>query len=84
MDDVTTAEARKNLADLLNKVAYAGERVVVTRRGREIAAIVPVDEVGLADRLRRFLASRDVARALEQLDRDEGASWAALKDELGL
>lgn len=84
MDDVTTAEARKNLADLLNRVAYAQERVTVTRRGRGIATIVPVEQVDLADRLRQFLARRDVARALDKLESEDTALWTELKDELGL
>ena len=84
MDDVTTAEARKNLADLINRVAYRNERVTVTRRGKSVAAIVPVEEAGLAERLRQFLARRDVAAALDQLDKDEASDWADLKAELNL
>ncbi|MEQ9401934.1 MAG: type II toxin-antitoxin system Phd/YefM family antitoxin [Longimicrobiales bacterium] len=84
MDEFTTAEARKNLADLLNRVAYARERVVVTRRGRELAALVPVDDASLSERLRSFLASREVVEALGQLEDDQAASWAELKRDLGL
>lgn len=84
MDEFTTAEARKNLADLLNRVAYARERVVVTRRGRELAALVPVDDASLSERLRGFLASREVVEALGQLEDDQAASWAELKRDLGL
>ncbi len=84
MGDVTTAEARKNLADLLNRVAYAGERVTVTRRGREIAAIVPAEDAALSEKLRQFLAHDDVARALDQLSEGRAASWSDLKAELGL
>lgn len=84
MDDISTAEARKNLADLINRAAYGGESVVVTRRGRELAAIVPASDATLADRLRGFLSRREVSRALDQLDSDEAAAWSELKRELGL
>ncbi|MEM7416633.1 MAG: type II toxin-antitoxin system Phd/YefM family antitoxin [Gemmatimonadota bacterium] len=82
MRDVTTAEARKNLADLLNRVAYSRERVVVTRHGREIAAIVPVEDLNLLDRLRDALSRSDAEDALRELAEGESVSWTALRDEL--
>lgn len=84
MDDVTTVEARKRLAELINRAAYGGESVLVTRRGQELAAIVPASDATLADRLRGFLSRRDVSRALDELDSDEAAAWQDLKRELGL
>jgi len=82
MTDVTTAEARKNLADLLNRVAYTKERVVVTRRGREIAAIVSMDELNLLDSLRTLLRDREVQQALEELDSGASVAWSDLKGDL--
>ena len=37
-------EARDHLADLVNRAAYAGETIYLTRRGRRLAAIVPVSD----------------------------------------
>ena len=44
------AEAREHLADLVNRAAYAGERPVLTRRGRPIAAIVPIADLHRLER----------------------------------
>lgn len=38
---VGVAEAKKGLSDLLGRVAYGGETVVITRRGRPMAMLVP-------------------------------------------
>jgi prevent-host-death family protein len=38
------AKAREGLADLINEVAYGGERYVVERRGKPLAALIGVDE----------------------------------------
>lgn len=38
---VSVAEAKKRLSDLLGRVAYGGETVVITRRGRPMAKLVP-------------------------------------------
>ncbi len=40
--ELQVSVAREQLADLVNRVAYAGETVFLTRRGRRMAALVPV------------------------------------------
>jgi len=37
-------EARKKFADILNWVGYGNETVIVTRHGRDIVRVVPVDK----------------------------------------
>jgi prevent-host-death family protein len=81
---VSVADARSELAELLNRVAYGKERLVITRHGRELAALVPVEDLHLANRLRRFVARKDVARALAELDAGKAPSWEQLRQELGL
>lgn len=51
MASVTITEARDDFAELVNRVAYAHERVTVVRRGRELAAIVPMADVELLEAL---------------------------------
>ena len=81
---VSVADARSDLADLLNRVAYGKERLVITRHGRELAALVPIEDLQLVSRLRRFVARKDVARALAELDAGKAPSWEQLREELGL
>ena len=42
---VGVAEAKQHLADLLGRVAYGKERVMITRRGKPMAVLVPPDQV---------------------------------------
>jgi len=42
---LNVSDIRKNLADILNQVAYGRTRVVLGRRGREIAALVPIEDL---------------------------------------
>ena len=81
---VTVADARNDLAELLNRVAYGKERLVITRHGREVAAIVPIEDLHLTTRLRKFVARKDVARALAELDSGKASSWEQLRQELGV
>jgi prevent-host-death family protein len=45
MDEVPVTKARADLADLVNRVVYGGERIVLTRHGRAVAAIVSADDL---------------------------------------
>jgi len=38
---VSVAEAKKHLSELLGRVAYGGERIVISKRGRPMAILVP-------------------------------------------
>lgn len=41
--ELPVTEARAQLADLVNRVAYSGDRIVLTRHGRPMAVLVSVD-----------------------------------------
>ena len=84
MEDITAAEARKQWADLLNRVAYGKERVVVTRHGKELAALVPVEDLRLIDRMKSLLRRRDVRAALKETESRGAIAWEALRSELDL
>lgn len=40
---VSVAEAKRSLSELLSRVAYRGESVVIAKRGKPIARLVPVE-----------------------------------------
>lgn len=84
MKPVTTAEARKNMAELLNRAAYGGERFVVTRHGKELVAIVPVEDATLLERLRALLEKRDYEAALEAVSELGTVSWDEVRRDLDL
>ncbi len=52
--EVPVGSAREQLGDLVDRAAYGGEATLLTRRGRAVAAIVPVEMLA---RLHRDAAS---------------------------
>jgi len=50
MKKIEATKARQQFADTLNRVAYGRVRIVVRRRGKAIAAVVPVDDIALIKR----------------------------------
>lgn len=69
----TVTEVARNFAAFINRVAYRGERFVLTRGGRPVAALEPVPTGGRLAELPALLAK------LPRLGAEEAA---ALGDEL--
>ena len=84
MKQITTAEARKRLSELLNRAAYGKERFVLTRHGKELVAIVPLEDVTLLDRLKTLLERRDFESAMAEIDEAGTVAWDDVRRDLDL
>ena len=81
MRKVSTAEARDQLSTIINRAAFGKERVVLTRHGKELAAVVPIEDVRLLEELEdRF----DLEAARDALKEEGSIPWEKVKAELGL
>lgn len=56
---LTTVEARENFAELIDRAAAAGERIVVTRHGEPMAALVSLGDLELIEEIERRLGRRE-------------------------
>ncbi|MGM0655991.1 MAG: type II toxin-antitoxin system Phd/YefM family antitoxin [Thermodesulfobacteriota bacterium] len=63
---ISTADARKNFADIVNKVAYGKETIVMTRRGQDVAALVSIDELELLQQIEDHIDIEDAKLALSE------------------
>lgn len=54
--EIPVTQARAELADLINRVVYGGERVVVTRHGKPLVALVSAADL---ERLEQLPESAD-------------------------
>lgn len=79
--EVTTRELRGNLADVLGRTMYAGERIGVTRNGKLAAVLVSVSDL---EALEAFEDAQDVAafRAAKAQDDGTRVSLEELRREL--
>ena len=59
MTEIGVADIRANLADVINRVAYGGERIVLQRRGKQVLAVVPMDDLALIEELENRSDLRD-------------------------
>ncbi len=51
MIEIGVADIRANLAEVINRVAYGGERIVLQRRGKQVLAVVPMADLELLNSL---------------------------------
>ena len=68
MPRLAITEAREHLAHILNEVHYRGERVLVERRGKPLAAIVPPADLELLEALEDRLDALEGLRALAEAE----------------
>jgi len=70
MTTLTIAEARNNLAEAINRVSYGGERVVFSRRGKAVAALVSFEDLMLLQKIEDEEDVRASRKALREYERD--------------
>ena len=84
MAQVTTVNARAQLSDIINRAAFGKERVKLTRRGKEIVAIVPIEDVQLLEALEDKVDLEEARAALAESKKKGTVPWEKIKKELGL
>jgi len=78
------SEARKDLSETLNRVRYKGERIVLHRRGKDVAALVPVEDLALLEELEDRVDLEAAREALLEASEKGTVSWDDVKKKLGL
>jgi prevent-host-death family protein len=82
MSKISTVEAREQFSDVVNRAAYGKERVVLTRRGKDLAAVVPIEDMRLLEALEDQLDSEAAKEALADYALHGGAAWEQVKAEM--
>ncbi|OGL99550.1 hypothetical protein A2501_04275 [Candidatus Uhrbacteria bacterium RIFOXYC12_FULL_57_11] len=78
---IPTSRARLDFGDLLNRAAYGKERIVLTRRGRALVAVIPLEDL---ERLRALEDRRDAELLREALADPERLPYDQVRRELDL
>lgn len=67
--DVSAAFARDHLSDLLGRAEYAKERVVIRKRRKRVAALVPIEDLELLEALEDERDLEEVRARLKEWER---------------
>ena len=76
--------ARNAFSDLVNKVAYGADRVVIERRGKPVAAVIPIADLRLLELLEDRLDIGAARKALANPKNRVRVPWQKVKADLGL
>ena len=81
MAKVSTVKARNEFSDIINRAAYGKERVVLTRRGKDLVAVVPIEDARMLQDLEDRI---DLETTRKRLKEPGAIPWIKLKKDLGL
>ena len=88
MNRMPSSQVRTEFAEMLNRVAYRGERIVLHRRGKDVAALIPMEAYEIMERALQAAedkADREAARkAKRDVAKHGTVPWADAKKRLGI
>jgi len=74
MDSVSIAQVKRDISVLVNRVAFGGERIILTSRGKPKAALISIEDLRKLERLERaessLYAERKAALAMAKAVRE--------------
>jgi prevent-host-death family protein len=72
---------RDDLANVVNRVVFGAERIVLERRGKDVAAIVSMEDLTILDELENRI---DLDAARKALREHGSIPWEKVKADLGI
>ncbi|WP_040257302.1 type II toxin-antitoxin system Phd/YefM family antitoxin [Rickettsia hoogstraalii] len=66
MSSITTASAREHFAEIINRSSYGKERIVLSRRGKDLAAIIPMEDLKLIEMIENKLDLQEAKEAIKE------------------
>ncbi len=76
---MSSAEARNQFPDLVSQARYGKRRTVITKRGKQVAAIVPIEDL---ERLLLLENVIDVEKIEYALKNEDFEDWKDAKNEI--
>ena len=84
MTSVSTVEARERFSEVVNRAAFGQERIVLTRRGKALAAVVPIEDLKWMEELEDQMDIEAARKSLAEAREKGTIPWEDIKAELGL
>ena len=82
MSTLNVTQIRDNLCEAINRVAYKGERIIVRRSGKDVVAMIPIQDLVLLEELEDRIDVEEAEKALAESD--ERIPYGEVRRELGL
>lgn len=80
---ITAQEAQEKFSELINQVAHNREQIKITRRGKEIAVLISLEDFALIEELKNKQDLQEAVDALKEARETGSISIDKIKEELG-
>ena len=84
MDNIfTLTEAKSKFSEIINRIIYRKERIIVTKNGRKVALVIPVEENNLIEAEGLIQAQGALADMDDDIDEMVESIYATRRAEKG-
>ncbi len=80
---INAADAKEEFSELINRVAHNKERIIVTRRGKGVAAIVSLEDLYRLEESQNKHDLQDAVEALQEARQIGSITIEEFKAEIG-
>lgn len=80
---ISTIDAKEEFSELINRVSHNKERIILVRRGKEVAAIVPLEDLLLLEASQDKNDLHEAVEALKEARTQGTITLEQLKREIG-
>lgn len=80
---INTADAKEEFTELVNRVAHQKERIILTRRDKEIAAIISIEDLKILEESQNKTDLEEATEALKEARAQGTLTLEELKTEMG-
>lgn len=81
---IPVSKARTEMKDIVNRVAYGGERIFLTFHDKKMVAIVPIEDIEALEKMEFAEDIRIAEERLGKIDEEGTISAEEMKKRLGL
>ena len=71
MNRLPASEVRKRFSEAVSQAAYGGERIIIERSGKALAALVSIEDLEALEALEDLMDVEEARQRLQALDHDK-------------
>ena len=84
MISLPISKARSEFTEILNKVHYQGERIIIQKHDKNIGAIISIDDLELLEAIEDYLDIKEARAAIAEAKEKGTTPWSEIEKELNL
>ena len=84
MTTVTATQLKNRIGETLDDVQFRGERVILARKGKPAAAVIPIANLRLLEELEDAMLAAEADESASDPDNQGRIPWEQVKADLGL